>query len=520
LDSATGLVNRNPGGSIRYLSQDIGLQPNQKRYQIPLTNADSRMMPPEIGAVMPFRYVEVENLPEPLTDATLERGKSQYPFDDDAGTFECSDPKINAIWDICHYSMKALTFCGQYVDGDRERLPYEADSYIHMLGHYACDREFTLARYSQEHLITHPTWPTEWPMHSVMMSWADYMYTGDNRSLVEFYDDIKAKTLIALARPDGLISTVEPKPAPSTLAAIYEKSLRDIVDWPQHERDSYDMRPVNTVVNCFHAHACRLMAQIASVLGNTADAALFEKRANDVALAINDKLFDTARGLYVDGEGSAHASLHANMMPAAFGLIPSQRKGTVASFLQGKAMDCSVYGAQYFMEALFELGLDRHALDLATADGDRSWWHMVNDVGTTITLEAWDNKYKPNQDWNHAWGAAPANLLPRKLMGIEPTSPGFATLRVKPRPGGLSWASIKLPTIRGAVHASFKETADLFVLDIETPANTRADIHLPLLSHNQPPKAVVDGNPQSAAIADGFAVISNVGSGKHHIELT
>ena len=22
---------------------------------------------------------------------------------------------------------------------------------------------------------------------------------------------------------------------------------------------------------------------------------------------------------------------------------------------------------------------------------------------------------KPNQDWNHAWGAAPANLLPRFL---------------------------------------------------------------------------------------------------------
>ena len=26
-------------------------------------------------------------------------------------------------------------------------------------------------------------------------------------------------------------------------------------------------------------------------------------------------------------------------------------------------------------------------------------------VGSTITLEAWDNKFKPNQDWNHAWGA-------------------------------------------------------------------------------------------------------------------
>lgn len=37
------------------------------------------------------------------------------------------------------------------------------------------------------------------------------------------------------------------------------------------------------------------------------------------------------------------------------------------------------------------------------------------DQGSTITMEAWSLKAKPNQDWNHAWGAAPANLLPRYL---------------------------------------------------------------------------------------------------------
>ena len=33
--------------------------------------------------------------------------------------------------------MQVLTFDGIYVDGDRERKPYEADSYIHQMSSYA-----------------------------------------------------------------------------------------------------------------------------------------------------------------------------------------------------------------------------------------------------------------------------------------------------------------------------------------------------------------------------------------------
>ncbi len=71
-----------------------------------------------------------------------------------------------------------------------------------------------------------------------------------------------------------------------------------------------------------------------------------------------------------------------------------------------------------------------------TADNDRSWKHMV-DSGTTITWEAWDQRYKPNQDWNHAWGAAPANLLPRFVLGAQPLTPGWTTATIRPSPGNL-----------------------------------------------------------------------------------
>ena len=53
-------------------------------------------------------------------------------------------------------------------------------------------------------------------------------------------------------------------------------------------------------------------------------------------------------------------------------------------------------------------------MKLLLDDGPRSWLGMMKQ-GSTITLEAWNMKDKPNLDWNHAWGAAPANLIPRFL---------------------------------------------------------------------------------------------------------
>ena len=96
-------------------------------------------------------------------------------------------------------------------------------------------------------------------------------------------------------------------------------------------------------------------------------------------------------------------------------------------------MACSVYGAQYLLDACFELGLGEHAVELMTSDSLRSWRNMLR-AGATVTMEAWDNSVKPNQDWNHSWSTAPANVVARRLFGIRPLAPGFAEFCVEPDP--------------------------------------------------------------------------------------
>ena len=511
-------VNRNPGGSIRYHRADLTLKPGPQTITVPMLDRDRKRMPAHIGAVMPFRYVEVENWPGRLEPNSLRQIAVFYPFDDTAATFSCSNASLNDIWELCRYSMKATSFCGLFVDGDRERLPYEADAYINQLGWYACTRDLTLPRYTHEYLITHATWPTEWPLHSVFMAWADYLYNGDTTSLIQFYEDLKAKTLIGLARKDGLISTVTPPVSRAFLKSIYSPRIQDIVDWPRGERDDYEMKAVNTVVNAFHYRALELMAKIAEALNKSDDAKIFREQAVKVFSTFNKKLFDPSTGLYVDGEDSRHSSLHANMFPLAFGLVPQERITRVVEFIKNKGMACSVYGAQYLLESLYAAGEDDAALALLTNQTDRGWWHMINRVGTTISLEAWDNKYKPNQDWNHAWGAAPANIIPRCLMGVEPLEPGWRKIRIRPQPGSLRNASLDIPTVRGDVHVDFQNESRRFVLNIKLPGNTIGRVEL---QHREYTKVIkLDGSTFKAPIRDNYFILEPLRSGIHRIELT
>ena len=523
-------VDRSPGGTIRYSQYKIKLDKGWKTYIVTIppdkrnTGSQAILMPEYIGEVTPFRYCEIENYNHPLAEKQLIRESAFYPFNDTDSHFHSSDTLLNQVWEICKYTIKATSFLGIYVDGDRERIPYEADALINQLSHYCVARDYSMARFTHEYLIRRPTWPTEWQLQSVLMAWEDYRYTGNKLSLAQFYEDLQAKTLIALSDERGFISTRTGKVTPELLRSIhFDGQLRDIVDWPHTgilglekeeggETDGFVFTDINTVVNAFHYRALVLMAQIAEALEKREDRDFYADRAAKLKQSFHTYLFDRKRGVYVDGIGTDHASLHANMFPLAFGLVPEKQVDRVMEFIRSRGMACSVYGSQFLLDAIYDAHDDQYGLQLLTSTGERSWYNMIR-VGSTITLEAWDNKYKPNQDWNHAWGAAPANLIPRKLMGIEPMEPGFKKISIKPQPGSLRSAEIKHPTIRGDISVGFThEPGQSFRLEVEIPANTTANISLPFYSRGQ--TLLINGSPAKYKRQGNFSLIEDLGSGK------
>jgi len=124
--AAPGRIDRKPGGSIRYTRVMLPVGPDSKEYVINLppdkrnTNPPAVSLPDSFGVVMPFRYCEIKNFRGILVPGSLKQKAFSWKFNPLAGRFYSSDTILNAVWELCKYTIKATSFTGCYIDGDRE----------------------------------------------------------------------------------------------------------------------------------------------------------------------------------------------------------------------------------------------------------------------------------------------------------------------------------------------------------------------------------------------------------------
>ena len=117
-----GRVDKHPPGSVRYA--EVKVAPKGAATVIVTPPVDERngkapavLTPVAWGVLTPFRWVEVEGWPTELhADQIRRRAAFDSTWVDDAATFHSSDPMLDKVWDLCHYSIKATTFAGVFVD--------------------------------------------------------------------------------------------------------------------------------------------------------------------------------------------------------------------------------------------------------------------------------------------------------------------------------------------------------------------------------------------------------------------
>lgn len=477
-------VDTHPPGTIRYLSDTIVIEKGKHLYELNIPDFKPPSwagndyfipLPGEVGNVIPFRYVEINGYTGKLEPKDVQQIAYYYPFNDSASYCETSSTEINQIWDLCKHTIKATSFCGIYIDGDRERRPYEADAYINQLGHYVVDTEFGLARKSIDHLVKFPTWPSEWLYHMPMMLWEDYMYTGNTDYLKKYFAHFSKLITEIPKDSNGLVTNF---------------ANNDIIDWPKSERDGYQVGNVNTVPNAFYYNSLIIQSKIAGVLGYSEDSVNFANKAVHFKNIFNELFWNKNTGLYIDALDSLHSSIHANIFPVVFGLADQSKIDRIWPFIGNKGMAVSVYGAQYLLDMLYMIHQPDYAFKLLTAHDKRSWMHMI-EQGGTITWEAWNEEVKDNLDWNHAWGAAPVNIIARRIFGIRPLTAGFKTALIEPQFNGLSNGYIKHPTINGDITVSFESNGkDMLKMQINN--NMPAQLLLPFGDHQNTSTVVLN----------------------------
>ncbi len=253
-----------------------------------------------------------------------------------------------------------------------------------MMANFFTSSDPTLGNYSIEYLMTRRTWPTEWPMYTILAVHDSYQQTGDVAALGHNYDALVAKLPTRwLEESTGLIRK---NPGGSSCTDC------DIVDWPASERDGYVFREYNTVVNAIGYRSFSDMADMAAAIGKDADAARFNSIAQRLRAAMNDRLYDEERGAYRDGlsaDGTPidHFAVQASVFATAFGVPTPERASRAADYLGERGMQCSVFCAAFVIEALYNGDRGDVALHLLTDDGLRSWMNMI-DNGAGATAEA------------------------------------------------------------------------------------------------------------------------------------
>jgi alpha-L-rhamnosidase len=226
------------------------------------------------------------------------------------------------------------------------------------------------------------------------------------------------------------------------------------------------------------------MAKFAEILGFTEDVDFFNQEITTTTIAFNDKYFNRVTGVY------ANNTVTANILPLWFGMVPKGLENKVLESIVDKTMnECGghvstgVIGIQQLMRCLTEYGRGDLALKIASNDTYPSWGYMVRNGATTI-WELWNgNTADPAMNsGNHVMLLGDLILWEYEYLGgIRALEPGYSKIQLKPYPiDGLDFVNCAYNSVSGRIESHWKREGNRFEWDIVIPANTTAEVCLPM----------------------------------------
>ncbi|HLF36244.1 MAG TPA: glycoside hydrolase family 78 protein [Cyclobacteriaceae bacterium] len=435
-----------------------------------------------------FQYVEVSGLPSKPDKETLKALVFNSAVES-AGTFSCSKEILNSIqaniWRGQRSNLMSVpTDCPQR----DERLGWMGDAQI--FGPTSC-YNMDMARFykkwmrdildSQDEkegfvydvnpaiVVGGPSKPA-WGDAVIVIPWIVYKFYGDKSIIEENYD--------------GMKRWVEYMHGNST-DNLYTWSNEDSTwfgygDWVPVERS-----PSKPISQAYYYYSTKLLAEMAKIIGKSEDGKELSDRLPAIKDAFNKAYYIKDSASYVGGTQTA------NLIPVAFGLTEEQFTETVMNSVveNVKAHDnhltTGFLGTPLLLPMLSDFGHHEIAYASAVQTTYPSWGYMVEKGATTI-WELWNSDTERPEGMNSrnhfAYGSV-GEWYYGYLAGIRPdvNNPGFKRIIIRPMPAGdLISAKASVMTPYGKVLSDWELKDGSFILSVTIPANTTAEIHLPL----------------------------------------
>ena len=425
-----------------------------------------------------FRYVEVTGYPgTPSLDSV--RGHVVHTAVEPTGNFAASKALLNQIHKVIRWSdLTNLHSVPTDCDQRDERMGWMGDA---QTSAEAMMLNFDMAAFFTNFLrdmrdvenpngtltdtVPHrygsrpadPAWGTAYPL----ICWYMYEQYGDRRILEENYEGLKKYVEFLGSRaPDHVLRY-----------SYYG-------DWVATEKT-----PGELVSDFYYYYDTLLLSRIATVLGNSTDAASYTQLAAQIKDAFNQEFFNAKMGNYANGTQTA------NTLPLWLDMAPRDRRGSVEGNLtydilygHNTHVTTGFIGVRYLMPLLTELNRSDLAYDLAVQTTYPSWGYMVANGATTL-WELWQNKAGPsmNSHDHHMMGSVDAWFY-EALAGIkvEAENAGYRHFRIEPQVvGDLAWVNATVGTVRGNVTSSWTHTPGVVTLEVDVPVNSTASVSIP-----------------------------------------
>ncbi|MBQ9153094.1 MAG: family 78 glycoside hydrolase catalytic domain [Solobacterium sp.] len=228
--------------------------------------------------------------------------------------------------------------------------------------------------------------------------------------------------------------------------------------------------------------AMKNFAAISGLLGKNAESAYYLDMAGKMKQAFADGVITKEGTMPVDVMGAYIISLH-------YGLVPENLRESFVQIILKKieenqgCLDTGFLGTPVILDTLCENGHVREAYDLLFQNRCPSWLYEVENGATTI-WESWITKQPDGTPMavslNHYAFGCVDDWMFRNICGLQVTSPGYRTFRIQPlMDERITHASRTFESEYGMIRTAWKKDADTFTLDVTVPAGTKAEIILP-----------------------------------------
>ena len=456
-----------------------------------------------------FRYIEITGWPgRPSMDdivgyrlgADLERN----------GSFESSNDMLNKLFKVMDYTFRSNVFSVQSDCPAREKFGYGGDMvcvsptfcwYYDMSNFYRkAVRDFandqrplggvteTAPFNGIESLgLGDKSGPIGWQLAYGFLQQLVYRFYGDNHTLAKYYDSFKKQ-----------------------VDFISSKAEDYIIDRCINDHESLEERIPALFATAHYYHHVIILEEFAELLGKKADIQIYSQLSENIKSAFIKK--------YVNkGDGTVGNATQASQAIALlYGLVPEEEKGKAfEQLLQRIKRDAyhvrsGIFGVNAVLNVLSSYGRNDVAYRMVTNPDYPGWMYMLKSGATTL-WETW--KYSDNIfSQNHPMFGSVGEWLFHSLGGIQMTSPGFKTFRIKPQlVEGLDWVKCNYNSSYGMIKCEWKNESKMFKINVSIPVNTTAELYLPAnresyISENNFDVAEVEG-VKDVRYEDGYWIL-------------